>query len=762
MLASLDPAGSYDKVSKIYLTGEAPNLDIARLWLTPTRRVIHTYGPSETTLVITFGKVTEDSEPDLGVINPGVEVVLVNEDMQESDEGEILIGGPSLAAGYLNNPELTAKKFIEWNGKRVYRTGDLAKRTKTGLSFLGRADRMVKNRGFLVNLETEVEPAMLRFTGVRAAAAFTWRGKLMGFVLPATVNIEEMRVFMKDNFDPFVIPDEILALDRFPLTVHGKIDRTALNAQLEERMAKDDAELDSMVCTSPSDALRWAFAKCLQVPFRDLDETSSFSQLGGNSLAVINLSRRLGDQGYTIPIVEILRGDIINRLEKKLIKINEQNGAPDSNGTVKAESEAVSPTDMHRLMLTQSQSNPMANVLLLRVKFVGANDSVPTPSELQDAWAAVLEAHSIFKTRYDIQSWTLHDLGRINLDWEEISVKAEEFDNALLSVEEQVWTHHKSLQSVPNLEIPYCHMTCVYAPGRKAIGFVWRLHHVFLDPFSIDILIHNLEQALAGESIAPGPRIQDYSSFMQKYKADKLDIATAFWKHMLNPLSERTLFDLRPPQTSFEGDAWRTLRFTTKETLISIEESVRAFNISSATLIFAAWALALNTYTRSSFVAFGLSRSGRMVPWPQAPSLVAAMNCRVPFATPIPAEATVGEWLVEMHNTLHSVAELENLCQSLDPSIFSLNHFKTGVQAYLHMPEPTESWEVHDKVTGQAGLVGLVWRVQLAGDKTVEAELEVDQRVADIKWAQEVGTVAVQMLQGLANATKITKVKDIE
>lgn len=120
MLATSDPAGPYDRVRSLYLGAEAPNFDIARQWITPTRKVVHTYGPSEATIVISFGRVLEDTEPDLGVINPGVQVVLVDENLQESDVGEILIGGPCLAAGYLNNPELTAKKFIDWNGKRVY------------------------------------------------------------------------------------------------------------------------------------------------------------------------------------------------------------------------------------------------------------------------------------------------------------------------------------------------------------------------------------------------------------------------------------------------------------------------------------------------------------------------------------------------------------------------------------------------------------------------------------------------------------------
>lgn len=618
---------------------------------------------------------------------------------------------------------------------------------------------MVKNCGFLVNLETEVESAVLRFTKAQAASAFIWRGRLMGFAQPATVILEELRVFMKENFDPFVVPDEFVALDQFPLTAHGKVDRAALDAQLEYRMAKEDADLDILVCNSPYDALRWAFAKCLQVPFRVLDGASSFTRLGGNSLAAILLSKLLRQQGYAISVLYIIREDIIDHLEAKLTKINEQNEASDSSGTV---SEAVPATDMHRLMLAQSERNPLTNSLIVRARFAGGQDSVPTPSELQVAWTATLAAHTVFKTRYDMQSWTLHDLDHVNLDWQEIIVEAEDYDNALLSIEEQIWTHHRSLQTV-RLDVPYCHMTCVYAPNRKAIGFIWHMHQVLMDIFSFINLMCDLEQALAKKRVAPGPRIEDYSRFMQKYKDEKLGTAAEFWKRMMKPLCERSLFDFRPPQTSFEGDAWRTLSFTTRETVGSIEASVGTYNISSATLSFAAWALVLAKYTRHDFVSFYLSRSGRMVPWPLASSLVAAMNCRVPFATDIRAEATLQEWLAEMHSTLHSVAELENLCQSLDTSIYPEEYFKSAVQAFLYMPPSPTSWEVHDRLTGQAEPIGMVWRVQPTPEGTgaIEAKLEIYQRVVDFEWAKEMGTVAVGMLERMTNAQRSTKLQGL-
>lgn len=174
----------------------------------------------------------------------------------------------------------------------------------------------------------------------------------------------------------------------------------------------------------------------------------------------------------------------------------------------------------------------------------------------------------------------------------------------------------------------------------------------------------------------------------------------------MKPLYEQSLFDFRPPQTSLEGNAWRSQSFTTGETLESIEASVRTYNISSVTLIFAAWALVLAKYSRSSFASFYLSRSGQMIPWPLAPSLVAAIHCRIPFTTGIPAEATVHKWLAELHSSLLRVAELENLCQSLETSIYPMEDVRTGVQAFLYIPQMPANWEVGSRQAYWSGTVG--------------------------------------------------------
>lgn len=94
----------------------------------------------------------------LGKLVSGVEIFLLDDELEhEVQQGDICIRGPCLAVGYLNDEQRTQEKFFFRNGVRHYRTGDLARRNADDSpSFVARIDRIVKNRGCLVNLETEV------------------------------------------------------------------------------------------------------------------------------------------------------------------------------------------------------------------------------------------------------------------------------------------------------------------------------------------------------------------------------------------------------------------------------------------------------------------------------------------------------------------------------------------------------------------------------------------------------------------------------
>src|ERR671936_817643 len=154
--------------------------------------------------------------------------------------GELVIGGlggAGLARGYLNQPELTAERFIDdphREGGRFYRSGDLAVWNEEGeIEFLGRIDAQVKLNGLRIELE-EIESVLQLHPDV-AAAAVSVQGegsarRLVGFIVSADGELDSvaLRSFLSDELPHYMIPSRFVQLNQLPLTPIGKIDRAAL------------------------------------------------------------------------------------------------------------------------------------------------------------------------------------------------------------------------------------------------------------------------------------------------------------------------------------------------------------------------------------------------------------------------------------------------------------------------------------------------------------------------------------------------------
>ncbi len=154
--------------------------------------------------------------------------------------GELWIGGDGVAAGYRNDPERTADRFVSHEGLRWYRTGDLARYLPDGgLEFLGRADHQVKIRGYRVELG-EVESALRAVPGVRhAVAAVVGKAapKLVALVVPtpdATLHVEAVLAATADLVPSYMVPTRLELLPELPLTPNAKPDRKAIRAVLEK------------------------------------------------------------------------------------------------------------------------------------------------------------------------------------------------------------------------------------------------------------------------------------------------------------------------------------------------------------------------------------------------------------------------------------------------------------------------------------------------------------------------------------------------
>jgi non-ribosomal peptide synthetase component F len=227
--------------------------------------------------------------------------------------GELYAGGEGLARGYLNQPELTAEKFVASPfalGERLYRTGDRVRWRADGvLEYVGRADRQVKVRGYRIELG-EVEHALVSHPGVREAVVVCREDspgdkRLVGYVVAEPgaegVTAAGLRAHVQGRLPGYMVPAAIVELAALPLTPVGKVDREALPAPAGERQTEQ-------AYVAPQSALEQRIAgtwrEVLGVAQVGIDD--NFFDLGGNSMLLMRLHSLLAERlGREVPVTDL-------------------------------------------------------------------------------------------------------------------------------------------------------------------------------------------------------------------------------------------------------------------------------------------------------------------------------------------------------------------------------------------------------------------------------------------------------------------------
>jgi acyl carrier protein len=240
--------------------------------------------------------------------------------------GELYIGGDGLARGYLNQPELTAEKFIPHPfrpepGARLYRTGDRVRYLADGnIQFLDRIDNQVKIRGYRIELG-EVESVLNQHPGVRHSVAMVREEipgdkRLVAYVVAeqdAASRQDELRAYLKGRLPDYMVPSTCVVLDKLPLTTNGKVDYQRLPApggrpSLQEYLAPR-SETERRVT-----AIWQALLRLDQIGVHD-----NFFDLGGHSLMATQIVSRLRSEfGLEIPVSAVFRFPTVNELARNI------------------------------------------------------------------------------------------------------------------------------------------------------------------------------------------------------------------------------------------------------------------------------------------------------------------------------------------------------------------------------------------------------------------------------------------------------------
>jgi amino acid adenylation domain-containing protein len=326
--------------------GEAIDPNWVRRVLTgaPPGRLLHVYGPSESTSISTWYPLTEVPETALTlpigrplantrqfVLDARRELVPVGA------AGELCLGGDGLAWGYLGCPDRTAEKFLPdpftgEPGSRLYHTGDRVRLLPDGaVEFLGRIDQQVKLRGFRIELG-EIETALLAEPSVGEAAVAIHRNasgdsRLIAYVVPAAggdLAIPALRAALKERLPGYMIPSGFVLLPALPLTPVGKVDRRALpRPDLDADRATGEGAGEYV---APRDLRELRLAQIWQdvLGVAAVSVRDDFFSLGGHSLLatrIMALIRR--DLGRDLPLAELFQAPTVEGLAALLRRQDE-------------------------------------------------------------------------------------------------------------------------------------------------------------------------------------------------------------------------------------------------------------------------------------------------------------------------------------------------------------------------------------------------------------------------------------------------------
>ena len=210
--------------------------------LPPTCMIVARYGITEVgpvaTGVVDVHAVVPSAH--LDTLSSGVRIRIVDDDLADvahGQPGELLVHTPALAVGYWNQPDLTAARFVELDGRRWFRTNDLACWDRTGLQLKGRRDHRVKVRGYNVDL-SDVERALRELpvvadAGVVATSHLEANATLVAFVVPSvarSLTIGHVRSALAARLPAPMVPTRFHLVDRLPMLANGKLDRVRLTA----------------------------------------------------------------------------------------------------------------------------------------------------------------------------------------------------------------------------------------------------------------------------------------------------------------------------------------------------------------------------------------------------------------------------------------------------------------------------------------------------------------------------------------------------
>ena len=620
---------------RIFVGGEALPQELVRRTAALVRaELCNLYGPTEAAIDATFFRW--DSRASTPVVPIGRPIV--NTEVYVLDArltpvplgvpGELYIGGPGLARGYLHRPDLTAARFVpdpfsDDSAARLYRTGDQVRWLPDGnIEFLGRVDQQVKIRGFRIELG-EIEAALRKHPAVREAVVTAWDAgageKELAAYCVATDGefpVGQIREHLKTLLPDYMIPNAVVALGAIPLNPSGKVDYRALPRPVRRR---DEQTTYVAPRNADEEALADIWREVLHLEQVGVDD--NFFALGGHSLLATQIVSRIGHRmNVTLPLGEMFQAPTIAGLAERV-------AAARTRGRIgRREPIAAAPRDGELPLsftqealwfLDQLERGRPTYTIYPTVRIRGPLDA----AILERAISEIARRHEALRTRFpEVAGRPLQVIDRPAprsiplVDLSQLPAVERQVECSRLIAEE-------TRRPIDLERGPLIRITLLRLSAEEHV-LVAAAHHIIFDGWSLGIMARELTalyQAYRAEQPSPLPELPiqyaDFAVWQRKFlQGDELEQLRAYWSGQLRGLPALEL------PTDYPRPAVRTTPGETLPCNLSPElsrtlaEFCRREGATPFMALLAAFQVLLARYTGQEDFAVGSPVANRMQP----------------------------------------------------------------------------------------------------------------------------------------------------
>ncbi|KKB93667.1 peptide synthetase [Bacillus sp. CMAA 1185] len=558
LLVDLNPA-CLSTLRKIMFGGERASVEHVRkaLQTVGKGKLLHMYGPSESTVFATYHPVDELEEHTLSVpigkpvSNTEVYILDRTGHVQPAGiAGELCVSGEGLVKGYYNRPELTEEKFVPHpftSGERMYKTGDLARWLPNGdIEFIGRIDHQVKIRGQRIELG-EIEHQLQTHDRVQESVVLAVDqgagDKLLCayYVGEGDISSQEMREHAAKDLPAYMVPAVFIQMDELPLTGNGKIDRRALPIP-DANVSRGVSYVAPRNGTEQKVADIWA--QVLQA--EQVGAYDHFFDIGGHSLAGMKMLALVHQElGVELSLKDLFQSPTVEGLAQ-VIASAEKGTAASISPAEKQDTYPVSSPQKRMYVLQQLEDAQTSYNMPAVLRLTGELDVERLNSVMQQ----LMQRHEALRTTFEIK-----DGETVQRIWEKAECEIAYFEAPEEEIERIVSEFIKPFKID---QLPLFRIGLIKHSDTEHV-LLFDMHHIISDGASVGVLIEELSKLYDGETLEP-LRIQykDYAVWQQQFIQSELYKKQE--EHWLKELDgELPVLTLptdysRPAVQTFEGD----------------------------------------------------------------------------------------------------------------------------------------------------------------------------------------------------------------